>query len=125
MKNQRNQLNKSFSSIIEQLIRFRDERDWRQFHSLRNLISSVSIEAGELLEMVQWKSDRELEHLVQDTDFKKGLSEECADILIYLLLISEKTNIDLLESVITKIAVNERKYPSDKSKGTSKKYTEL
>lgn len=113
------------AELTRQLIAFRDERDWRQFHGLKNLIASVSIEAGELLELAQWASDGELEARVDDPHFKHRLGEECADVLLYLLLVCERAGIDLARAAADKIAANARKYPADKAHGKATKYTEL
>ena len=112
--------------LTRRLIAFRDARDWRQFHSMKNLILSASLEAAEIMELVQWKDDDAVEHAAQgDADFRARLAEECADVLLYLLLICERTGIDLTEAAVAKIDLNEKKYPVDKARGNAKKYTEL
>ena len=112
--------------LTRRLIAFRDARDWRQFHSMKNLILSASLEAAEIMELVQWKDDDVVEHAAQgDADFRARLAEECADVLLYLLLICERAGIDLTEAAVAKIDLNEKKYPVDKARGNAKKYTEL
>ncbi|TCS60305.1 nucleotide pyrophosphohydrolase [Varunaivibrio sulfuroxidans] len=111
--------------LIERLIAFRDAREWRQFHSLKDLIASVGIEAGELLELTQWTKDDVLEDKATDPHFRDRLSEEMADVFIYLLLIGERTGIDLIDAANRKIDINARKYPVEKSRANAKKYTEL
>jgi NTP pyrophosphatase (non-canonical NTP hydrolase) len=74
---------------------FRDARDWSQFHSLRNLIVSLNLEAGELLELTQWKTDAEIDALPADLHGREALEDECADVLLYLLLIADRAGIDL------------------------------
>ena len=113
------------TDLTERLIDFRDARDWRQFHSLKDLIASVSIEAGELLELTQWKDPTALEALVDDPAFKARLSEEVSDVFLYLLLISERAGIDLIAEANKKIDQNDEKYPVEKAKGNARKYTEL
>lgn len=113
------------AELTRRLVAFRDERDWRQFHSLKNLMVSVGIETGELLELVQWASDEELERRPDDPHFKRRLGEECADVLLYLLLVCERAGIDLAQAAADKIAANARKYPADKAHGKATKYTEL
>lgn len=103
------------NKIISLLNDFNKKRDWEQFHSAENLAKSVVIEAGELLECFQWDDEYDLEHL----------SEEIADVYIYLLLLSQKVGIDLETVALEKIEKNEEKYQVDKAKGNSKKYTEL
>ena len=113
------------NDLTDRLIQFRDARDWRQFHSLKDLIASVSIEAGELLELTQWKEAAELEAKVDDPDFRARLSEEISDVFLYLLLIAERANIDLITEANKKIDKNDEKYPVEKAKGNAKKYTDL
>lgn len=112
--------------LTRRLIAFRDERDWRRFHSLKDLMLSVGVEAGELLEIAQWKGEDEVERRVrEDPDFRERLAEECADVFIYLLLIAERVGIDLAQAAADKIEANARNYPVDKARGTARKYTEL
>lgn len=101
--------------IIEKLRKFNEDRDWDQFHSSDNLAKSISIEAGELLECFQWSPNYELE----------SVKEELADVLIYCVMLADKLGLDPLEVIREKITVNEKKYPVEKSRGSSKKYTEL
>ncbi|MEM9684284.1 MAG: nucleotide pyrophosphohydrolase, partial [Pseudomonadota bacterium] len=83
-------MSKTLADLTEELIAFRDARDWRRFHSLKNLIMSVGIESGELLELTQWHDDEAVEAAIDDPEFRERLAEECADVLIYLLLIAER-----------------------------------
>ncbi len=104
---------------------FRDARDWSQFHSAKNLIASISIEASELLETCQWLTDAEVERKIDDESFKREIAHECADVLIYLILLADRVGIDLLAAAADKIDTNEERYPVDKARGTSKKYDQL
>ena len=104
---------------------FRDARDWAQFHSLRSLIVSLNLEAGELLELTQWKADDEIEALPADLHGREALEDECADVLLYLLLIADKAGINLEEAARNKLKKNAAKYPIEKSYGSSRKYTQL
>lgn len=115
----------SIQSITERLIEFRDERDWKQFHTLKNLASALSVEAAELLELTQWKSDKELESVKGDAADKQKFSSEIADVFAYLLLICEKLDIDPIAAAEAKIIENARKYPVDKSRGKATKYSDL
>jgi len=115
----------SLEELTQQLIEFRDARDWRQFHSLKDLILSLSLEASELLELSQWKPEQQFEEESSSAAMQQRLKEECADVLLYLLLIAERTGIDLQTAAAEKIASNNAKYPVEKSRGTSAKYTEL
>ncbi len=115
----------TLAELTRRLIRFRDARDWKRFHSLKNLILSVSLESAELLELTQWKSEEEVDSAVTDPGFRARLAEECADVLLYLLLVCERAGIDLAEAAARKIEANETKYPADKARGNARKYTEL
>ncbi len=114
-----------FDTLTAALRQFRDERDWRQFHSLRNLIVSLNLEAAELLELTQWKSDAEIDALPADPQTGEALRDECADILLYLLLIADTAGIDLAAAARAKLAKNALKYPVHKARGSRAKYTEL
>ena len=112
-------------TLTNRLTEFRDERNWKQFHSLKDLIISLNLEAGELLELTQWKDIAGFEASVADGKARQDLEEECADVLLYLLLVAEKSGIDLLQAASDKIDKNAEKYPVDKAKGNAKKYTQL
>ncbi len=113
-------MNEDLQDIIEKLIQFRDERDWAQFQTAKNLAISISLEAAELLEHFQWTTEDE------DLSQEKinSLSEEVADILIYLLLFANKLDIDPVQAAKDKIEKNAKKYPADQVRGKSAKYTE-
>ncbi|WP_306603271.1 nucleotide pyrophosphohydrolase [Azonexus sp.] len=113
------------SALTAELLAFRDARDWRQFHSLRNLIVSLNLEAAELLELTQWKSDGEVEALADDPASAEALRDECADVLLYLLLIADKAGIDLAAAAREKLLKNGEKYPVEKAFGSRAKYTAL
>lgn len=102
---------------------FRDARDWRQFHTLRSLIVSLNLEAGELLELTQWQPDPSIEALPASPAGREALADEMADVLMYLLLLAERSGIDLAAAVTAKLAKNERKYPVERCHGRSAKYT--
>ncbi|WGS49513.1 nucleotide pyrophosphohydrolase [Paraburkholderia sp. D15] len=113
------------NDLLQKVLAFRDARDWQQFHTLRNLIVSTSIEAGELLETVQWKTDSEIDALLLDPQKKKHLEQECADVFIYLMLVAHTAGFDLVEAAMEKVALNEERYPVEKSKGNATKYSDL
>jgi NTP pyrophosphatase (non-canonical NTP hydrolase) len=98
------------------IAKFRDERDWSQFHTPKNLAVSISIESSELLEHFQWSDE---------CKNKKEIAYEMADILAYLLLLADECDIDLENAFLEKMKINEKKYPIKKSKGKSTKYTDL
>lgn len=107
-------------NTLEQILKFRDDRDWKQFHNPKDLAISISLEAAELLEVFQWSGS--------DTacDGKQEkIKEELADVLNYCVLMADACNLDLDEIVIEKIKRNNEKYPVEKAKGKSDKYTEL
>jgi len=112
-------------ALTQALVKFRDERDWSQFHTLRNLIVSLNLEAAELLELTQWKDDAGIAAQFEDERKREALRDECADILLYLLLIAEQGRFDLVEAAERKLAKNALKYPADKCYGSSAKYNEL
>lgn len=103
--------------LQELLIKFRDERDWAQFHNAKDLALALSIEAAELNELFLWKKP-------EDANIEK-VKEELADVFGYVLLLADKYNLDLNEIMINKIKKNAEKYPVDKAKGNAKKYNEL
>ncbi|GBG03535.1 nucleotide pyrophosphohydrolase [Azospira sp. I13] len=111
--------------LTEAILAFRDARDWKQFHSLRHLIVSLNLEAAELLELTQWQSDADMVARVADPAGREALADECADVLLYLLLVAAEAGIDLKAAALAKIRKNDAKYPVEKSRGSSRKYTEL
>lgn len=113
------------AELTARLLAFRDERDWAQFHTTKNLMLSLALEAAELLEIAQWKSDVQVDEALADPATRGRLSEECADVLLYLLLICEKANIDLAEVAAAKIERNALKYPVEKARGNSLKYDQF
>jgi NTP pyrophosphatase (non-canonical NTP hydrolase) len=115
----------SLPELAQALLKFRDERNWAQFHTLRHLIVSLNLEAAELLELTQWKTDEEMTCLLSDESAQQALSDECADVLLYLLLIADKAGINLEEAARSKLEKNAAKYPIEKSYGSSRKYTQL
>ncbi|MGF6412390.1 nucleotide pyrophosphohydrolase [Paraburkholderia sp. MM5482-R1] len=115
----------TINDLLKQVLDFRDARDWQQFHTLRNLIVSTSIEAGELLETIQWKTDSEIEALLLDPTQANNIKHECADVFIYLLLVAHTAGFDLLDAASEKLRLNAERYPVDKARGTAAKYSEL
>lgn len=111
------------NEIQRQLILFRDERNWLQFHSPKNLAMAICGEAGELIEHFQWVTEEQSYCLEQEK--LQQVAEELADIQLYLLLISERLGVDIVSESEKKIIKNSLKYPIDKSFGKSTKYTEL
>jgi NTP pyrophosphatase (non-canonical NTP hydrolase) len=103
--------------IIQALVKFRDERDWEQFHNPKDLAIAMNIETSELLELFLWKEA----HTVD----KERVKEELADVFAYGFLIAEKYNFDIKDIILEKIRKNAEKYPIETSKGIATKYEEL
>ena len=101
--------------VKREIIKFNEERDWGQFHSPDNLAKSISIEAGELLECFQWNNDFD----------KQEVCEELADVVNYCILLADKLDVDLEQIGLDKLEKTKIKYPVEKSKVTSKKYTKF
>ena len=105
---------------IEQIIKFRDDRNWKQFHNPKDLAISISLEAAELLEVFQWSgTDLSVEKK------KEKIEEELADVLIYCGLMADETGLNIDEIITKKLRQNEEKYPTNKAYGKSEKYTNL
>ncbi|MGL4773470.1 MAG: nucleotide pyrophosphohydrolase [Clostridium sp.] len=101
--------------VKKRVRKFRDDRDWSQFHTPENLAKAINIEAGELLE-----------HFLWDNDFdKEKVSEELSDVMVYCLHMADALGVNIEDIIHKKMDKNEKKYPVEKAKGTSKKYTEL
>lgn len=105
---------------IDQVLKFRDDRNWRQFHNPKDLAISICLEAAELLEVFQWSAED-----VQCGDKKDKIREELADVLNYCILMADVCGLDMDEIVLEKIKKNEEKYPVEKAYGRREKYTEL
>jgi NTP pyrophosphatase (non-canonical NTP hydrolase) len=106
-------------------IAFRDARNWAQFHDPKNLAAGLAIEAAELQELFLWKTREEVEQLMEDEGFRSRLSHEIADTAIFLLYLCHGSGIDLSDAITEKLALNDVKYPVDKSYNSSRKYNEL
>jgi len=109
-----------FDPLMEDIISFRDERNWKQFHNPKDLAISLSLEASELLENFQWKTSEE--GIAANLE---NIKDEIADVVIYAMLMSNELGINLEQTIKEKIRKNNQKYPVNKSFGSSKKYTDL
>ena len=105
---------------VNKVLKFRDDRDWKQFHDPKDLAISISLEASELLEIFQWSRDD-----VYCLDKIDQIKEELADVVNYCILMADACDLDLDKIITDKIKLNAAKYPVDKAKGTSTKYNEL
>jgi NTP pyrophosphatase (non-canonical NTP hydrolase) len=113
----------SIDELRVRLRAFADARDWEQFHAPKNLAAALIVEAGELLEHFQWLSEQQSRALDEQT--RSAVALEMADVLLYLVRLADKLDVNLLEAARTKIARNAEKYPVDRSRGSSRKYDEL
>jgi NTP pyrophosphatase (non-canonical NTP hydrolase) len=103
--------------IIQELLKFRNERDWEQFHNPKDLALAINVEASELLELFLWKNAADAN--------KEKVKEELADVFAFAFLLADKYGFDVKEIILEKIKLNGEKYPVEKAKGTAKKYDEL
>jgi dCTP diphosphatase len=113
----------SLQELRNALRQFAADRDWDQFHSPKNLAIALNVEAAELLEHFQWVSDVEYAGIPPATRAK--VREELADVFLYLIRLADKLDVDLAIAAADKIQINAAKYPIEKSRGSSKKYTDL
>jgi NTP pyrophosphatase (non-canonical NTP hydrolase) len=109
--------------LRDDLRAFAAERDWDQFHSPRNLATALAVEAAELLEPFQWLTDEQSRALPPET--RAAVEDELADVLLYLVRLSDKLGVDLEQAARAKIQRNAAKYPIDKARGSARKYTDL
>ena len=109
--------------IQNKLSDFAKKRDWEKFHNLKNLAISINIESSELLEIFQWDDNQEVDEKLKKKQFKERISDEVADVLLYLLRFSQIANLDLEKICLKKMKKNAKKYPIKLSKGKSTKYT--
>ncbi|HEX5242144.1 MAG TPA: nucleotide pyrophosphohydrolase [Tepidisphaeraceae bacterium] len=114
---------KTLAELTSRVLKHRDERDWAQFHTPKELAISLAVEAGELLALMQWKNRAELsDYLAQKRD---AVRDELADVLHSLLLLANDLQVDLPEALEQKLAKDAAKYPIEKARGQAKKYDEL
>ncbi len=110
-------------TLVEELLKFRSTRDWEKFHTARNLAAAISVEAAELLEPFIWASDKQASEIVKER--RTAISNEIADIAILLTYLAHDLSIDIDVAVKEKLKENAAKYPTEKARGSNKKYTEL
>lgn len=118
-------MSNSIDDVTSRIQKFADDRDWNQFHTPKNLIMAATSELGELAETLQWKSEVEVQEFIESEYGRSRVSEEIADVAIYLIRLCQKIEVDFTEILLAKIDQNESKYPVSTSKGSSKKYNEL
>jgi NTP pyrophosphatase (non-canonical NTP hydrolase) len=110
----------NMNELITKIIKFRDERNWKQFHNPKDLTISLLLEGSELLENFQWKSSEEA--IINNSE---NIKAELADVLIYSILLANELHLNVEEIVLEKLAKNEMKYPIEKAYGSNKKYTDF
>lgn len=110
-------------ALIEKIVAFRDARDWKQFHNPKDLALSMVLEAAEVLEHFQWKEGKSIDAYIKEN--KEEIGDELADVLYWVLLMSHDLDIDIVKAAQKKLEKNDKKYPVNKSKGKSDKYTKL
>lgn len=115
----------AYSAIVRQVLDFKDDRNWSQFHTLKDLSAALTIEAAELQELLLWHDNDKIDENLSDPEFRVSLKDECADIFNYLILICDRAGFDILDAARCKITKNNLKYPVDKSYGVSTKYNKL
>ncbi len=121
MKNQPTTL----SLVLQKLLDFRNERDWKQFHQPRNLLLALTGEIGELSSLLQWVRDEDVPKWINETTNRDRATEEIADVFAYVLLLADSLEIDLVSALDHKIDSNALKYPVELSRGNATKYTNL
>ena len=115
----------TIKELKDKVQRYCEERDWDQYHNPKELAIGVSTEAAELLEHFRFKSESQMNDMLQDASKREEISEEMADTLYFLVRLAQKYNIDLTNAFEKKMEKNERKYPIEKARGSNKKYNEL
>jgi len=113
----------SLQNTIAVIDKFTSERDWEQFHTVKNLVASISIEAAELSETIQWTNPTE-DEILKDEKLVRSISHELADVMVYCLNLCSKLELDPINIIHEKLKHNAEKYPVEKSFGNSKKYSE-
>ena len=113
----------NIKTLTDRIIKFRDARDWKQFHNPKDVALSLVLEATEVMEHFQWKSVEEMEKYIKEN--KTAIGEELADVLYWVLLIGHDLDIDVISALDRKMKINEAKYPVEKAKGKHTKYDRL
>lgn len=110
-------------NLTESVLKFRDERDWKQFHNPKDSAIALASEAIEVLDELKWKNEKEIEEYLEHE--KHNIAHELSDVMFWVLLLAHDLDIDLEKSFTEKMKLNEKKYPVDKAKGKHTKYTKL
>jgi NTP pyrophosphatase (non-canonical NTP hydrolase) len=115
----------SLESLMAAVCRFRDDRDWAQFHTPKNLAAAIAIEAAELQERFLWKTDGDVDADLADMAKLAAVADEIADVVMFAMLLADRLGIDLARAITDKLSANEAKYPVSLARGSARKYTEL
>jgi NTP pyrophosphatase (non-canonical NTP hydrolase) len=115
----------TLGQLAKLALAFRDARDWAQFHQPKDLTLALGIEAGELAELFLWKQPEEIDAALDDPDFAARVAEELADVQIYLMFLAHRAGIRLDQAVLDKLALNEQRYPVERSRGSARKHDAL
>jgi dCTP diphosphatase len=115
----------TWRALLDEARRFRDARDWSQFHTPKNLAAAIAIEAAELQERFLWKSDKEIERDLQAGPKRDAVVEEVADVFLFALLLADRLDINVGQAIADKLAANGLKYPVALARGNARKYTDL
>ncbi len=118
-------MNKAFQPILKKIKKFRDERDWMQFHNPKEMAEAIVIESSELLEQFLWKKHSEVNEHIKNKKNKEEIADELADILTFTIELADNLGLDIEEIISKKISKNSKKYPIEKAKGKAIKYTKL
>ena len=105
------------TELSRRVASFVDERDWNQFHTPKDVAVSLSIEAAELLEQFQWRTNKEIETLLNDDKYCQAIRDELADVLIYLVIIARRLDVDLVQAALDKLERNRERYPPKEYRG--------
>ncbi len=116
----------SLDYIKEELLKFREERDWAQFHDPKNLAEAISIEASELLQLFLWKNKEEIDKKIkEDPEYREEIEDELADVLTYCVQMANTLDLDIKKIIFNKLDKVKKKYPVEKAKGNATKYNKL
>lgn len=117
--------NAKFSKITQAIKKFRDERDWLQFHNPKDMATALSIETSELQELFLWKNEKEIEEYIKDKKNIEEISDELGDVFSFAIELADNLGIDIEEAIFKKMEKSAKKYPVEKSKGKHTKYNKL
>ena len=115
----------NLDDLVAAVCRFRDERDWNQLHTPKNLAAATAIEAAELQERFLWKTDAEVDEDLADPAKRTLVADEIADVVMFAMLLADRLGIDMAEAITAKLAANEAKYPIALARGNARKYADL